>query len=149
MKKLSAFLLILASALAAQAQPFINWFTLDAGGGAQASASYVLNATLGQGDVGGGTPASASYRIIPGFWALENLGPATSLPQLSVTLSGANVLLSWASPATDFVLEHTDSLDAPPASWSNTPGVINDNGSVKTLTVPHSVAERFYRLRKP
>jgi len=141
-------LLILASVCAVQAQPVINWFTLDAGGGAQASASYVMNATIGQGEVGGATPASASYRIIPGFWALEIL-PSTGLPQLSVTLSGANVLLSWASPATGFVLEHTDLLDALPASWSNTPGVINDNGSVKTLTVPHNVAKRFYRLRKP
>ncbi len=149
MKNFSAFLLILASALAAQAQPVINWFTLDAGGGAQASASYALNATIGQGDVAGATPVSASYRIIPGFWALENLGPATSLPQLSVTLSGANVLLSWVAPATGFVLEHTDSLDATPASWSGTPGVINDNGFVKTLTVPHHLAKRFYRLRKP
>ena len=149
MKSLSSVLLILASALAAQAQPVINWFTLDAGGGAQASASYILNATLGQGEVGGAAPASASYRIVPGFWALESLGPATGRPQLTVTLGGANVTLSWASPATGFVLEHTDSLDATPAAWSGTPGVINDNGSVKTLTVPHNLAKRFYRLRQP
>lgn len=148
MKNLSSLLLLGASALAAPAQPVINWFTLDAGGGAQASASYVLSATIGQGEVGGSTPASASYRLVPGFWALEGL-PATGLPQLNVTLNGANVLISWASPATGFVLEHTDSLDATPAAWSNTPGVINDNGSVNTIAVPHNLAKRFYRLRKP
>ncbi len=149
MKTLFLALTLLVLAVDGRTVTLIDWFTLDAGGGAQASASYVLNATLGQSDVGVTAPTSASYRIIPGFWALENLGPATSLPQLSVTLGGANVLLSWASPATDFVLEHTDSLDATPASWSSTPGVINDNGSVKTLTVPHDLAKRFYRLRKP
>lgn len=149
MKNLSSLHLLAASALAAPAQPVLSWFTLDAGGGAQASASYVLNATLGQGEVDGPAPASASYRIVPGFWALENLGPATGLPELTVTRSGANVILSWTSPATGFVLEHTDALDALPGSWSNTTGVINDNGSVKTLTVPHNLAKRFYRLRKP
>ena len=146
MKNLSSLLLFAASVLAAPAQPVINWFTLDAGGGAQISARYVLNATLGQGEVGGPAPASASYRIVPGFWALENIGPATDLPKLTVTLSGANAIISWASPATGFVLEHTDAF---PGSWSNTPGVITDSGSVKTLTVPHNLAKRFYRLRKP
>ncbi len=135
--------------LAAHTQPVIDWFTLDAGGGAQSSASYSLNATFGQGEVGGAATASANYGIIPGFWVLEDLQAATPLPRLSVTLSGANVILSWASSATGFVLEHADSLDATPAAWSDSPGIINDNGSVKTLTVPPALARRFYRLRKP
>ena len=149
MKNLSSFLLILASALAAPAQPVINWFTLDAGGGAQASASYALNATIGQGEVGGATPVSASYRIIPGFWALEDMGPATGRPELSIALSGPRVFLSWPSPSTGFVLQHTDSLDVLPAAWSDTPGVVSDDGFIKTLTLPHNLSKRFYRLRRP
>jgi hypothetical protein len=136
-------------ALQADAQTAINWFTLDAGGGAQSSASYLVNFTAGQADVGTTVLTSANYRIIPGFWALEDLGPATGLPELSIVLSGANVILSWASPATGFTLEQTDSLNVLPASWSNTPGVVSDNGFIKSITIPHNIAKRFYRLRRP
>jgi hypothetical protein len=136
-------------ALHADAQPAINWFTLDAGGGAQSSTTYLVNFTAGQTDVGPSVVASANYRIIPGFWALEDLGPATGLPELDIVLNGANVILSWPSPSTAFVLEQTDSLNVLPASWSNTPGAVSDNGFIKSITIPHNIAKRFYRLRRP
>jgi hypothetical protein len=139
----------LALAMNAPAQPAIDWFTLDAGGGAHSSASYVINFTAGQTDVGAAAISSANYRIIPGFWALEDMGPATGLPELSITLSGANVILSWPSPSTGFVLQHTDSLNVLPASWFDTPGLVSDNGFIKSLTLPHNLSKRFYRLRRP
>jgi hypothetical protein len=132
-----------------RAQPVLDWFTLDAAGGAQSSANYVINFTAGQNDVGAAETASANYRIIPGFWALEDLGPETGLPELSIVLSGANVLLSWPSPSTGFVLQHTDSLNTLPATWFDTPGVVGDNGFIKSLTLPHNLSRRFYRLRRP
>ena len=139
----------LTVALHADAQTVIDWFTLDAGGGAQSSANYVINFTAGQTDVGPTVINSANYRIIPGFWALEDMGPATGLPELNIALSGPRVILSWPSPSTGFVLQHTDSLNVLPAAWLDTPGVVNDNGFVKTLTLPHNLSKRFYRLRRP
>ena len=139
----------LAAALNARAQTSIDWFTLDAAGGAQSSANYVVNFTAGQNDVGSTVITSANYRIIPGFWALEDMGPVTGLPELSIALSGPRVFLSWPSPSTGFVLQHTDSLDVLPAAWSDTPGVVSDNGFIKTLTLPHNLSKRFYRLRRP
>ena len=144
-------LLLILAALPGRihAQSGIDWFTMDAAGGAQSSANYVANFTAGQNDVGPTFLNSANYRIIPGFWALEDLGPATGLPELSIALSGANVILSWSSPSTGFVLEQTDSFNVLPAAWGNTPGVVSDNGFIKSITIPHNVAHRFYRLRKP
>lgn len=133
----------------AGAQSAIDWFTLDTGGGAQSSANYVVNFTAGQNDVGSTVLNSANYRIIPGFWALEDMGPATGLPALSIALSGANVILSWPSPSTGFVLQHADSFNVLPAAWSDTPGVVSDNGFIKSLTLPHNLSKRFYRLRRP
>jgi hypothetical protein len=147
--KLILLFSLVALTSAARAQSVINWFTLDAGGGAQSSASYLVNFTAGQTDVGTTVLTSANYRIIPGFWALEDLGPATGLPELDIVLNGANVILSWPSPSTGFSLEQTDSLNVLPASWSNTPGVVSDNGFIKSITIPHNVAKRFYRLRRP
>jgi hypothetical protein len=140
----------LALAATTHAQSSIDWFTLDAAGGAQSSASYVVNFAAGQTDIGPTVPSSsANYRIIPGFWALEDLGPATGLPELSIALSGANVILSWPSPSTGFTLQHTDSLNTLPATWFDTPGVVGDNGFIKSLTLPHDQSRRFYRLRRP
>jgi len=148
MKLILVFSLIVLTS-AARAQSVINWFTLDAGGGAHSSSAYLVNFTAGQTDVGPTVLASANYRIIPGFWALDDLGPAIGLPELSIALNGANVILSWPSPSTAFVLEQTDSLNVLPASWSNTPGAVADNGFVKSITIPHNIAKRFYRLRRP
>jgi len=139
----------LTAAFNAGAQSAIDWLTLDAAGGAQSSASYVVNFTAGQNDVGPTVISSANYRIIPGFWALEDIGPATGLPELSIALNGSRVILSWPSPSTDFVLQHADSLNVLPAAWSDTPGVVSDNGFIKSLTLPHDLSKRFYRLRRP
>ena len=139
----------LTAGLNAGAQSAIDWFTLDAGGGGHSSASYVINFTAGQTDVGTTFLNSANYRIIPGFWSLEDMGPATGLPELSIALAGSRVILSWPSPSTGFILQHTDSLNVLPATWSDTPGVVSDDGLIKNLTLPHDLSKRFYRLRRP
>lgn len=149
MKTFALPFVTLALAATTHAQSAIDWFTLDAAGGAQSSANYVVNFTAGQNDVGSTVVTSANYRIIPGFWALEDMGPVTGLPELSIALSGPRVFLSWPSPSTGFVLQHTDSLDTLPAAWSDTPGVVSDNGFIKSLTLPHDLSKRFYRLRRP
>ena len=149
MKTLALPFLAFVLSVTAHAQSSIDWFTLDAGGAAHSSANYVVNFTAGQMDVGPTFLNSANYRIIPGFWALEDLGPATGLPELSIAKSGADVVLSWPSPSTGFVLQHTDSLNVLPAAWSDTPGLVSDNGFIKSLTLPHNLSKRFYRLRRP
>lgn len=137
----------MAASFSARAQTVINWYTLDAGGGAAGSAGgYVINGTAGQTDVGPSVIASSTYRIIPGFWALENLGPALGRPVLTIARSGANVIISWPSPSSGFVLQQANTL---PGAWVNTPGAVSDNGFVRSLTVPHDQIGRFYRLRSP
>lgn len=144
-----ALVVVLGTAWTTRAQTTIDWFTLDAAGGASSSAIYLINSTAGQNDVGSTFLNSANYRIIPGFWALENLGPATGVPTLTITLSGANVILSWPSPSTGFILQHADTFSTLPVAWANTPGAISDNGFTKSLTIPHNQAHIFYRLRRP
>jgi hypothetical protein len=143
------FFSFLALAASVRAQSVIDWFTLDAGGGAHSSASYLVNFTAGQNDVGPTVASSANYRIVPGFWALEDLGPADGLPELGIALSGANVILSWPSPSSGYVLQHADSLNTLPATWFDTPGAVSDNGFIRSLTIPHNLSKRFYRLRRP
>ena len=139
----------IALAATCQAQTSIDWFTLDAAGGAQSSANYLVNFTLGQTDVGTDSPSSANYRIIPGFWALEDLGPAIGLPELSIALNGDDVILSWPSPSTGFLLQDVGSFDLDPPPWGNTLGAVADDGFKRSISIPHHTAQRFYRLRRP
>jgi hypothetical protein len=153
MKTLIVYSITALAALAvsgsARAQGAIDWFTLDAGGGAQSSANYVINFTAGQTDVGSLETTSANYQILPGFWALEEMGPATGLPELSIALSGPNVILSWPSPSTGFVLQFKDSFSPLSPAWADSPALVSDNGFIKSVTVPHNLVSRFYRLRRP
>lgn len=149
MKPSALALFLLALAVSAPAQSSINWSSLNGGGGAQVSANYVVNFTAGQVDGASGALTSASYRVEPGFWAEEDMGPYTGLPALSIARSGANVVITWPSPSTGFILEHTDSLGVLPAAWTATSGTVSDNGSSKSITLSPVVARRFYRLRHP
>jgi hypothetical protein len=144
-----ALAVAVGTAITAGAQTTIDWFTLDAAGGASSSVNYVINSTAGQNEVGSVLLNSANYRIIPGFWALEDLGPQTGVPVLTITLSGANVILSWPSPSTGFVLQQADTFSILPVAWANTPAAVSDNGFTKSVTIPHNQAHTFYRLRRP
>jgi uncharacterized repeat protein (TIGR03803 family) len=62
---------------------------------------------------------------------------ALPLPQLTITLSETNVVLTWPANASDFVLQSTTNLVSP--VWTST------NGQ-NTVTNSISDQQRFYRL---
>jgi hypothetical protein len=74
--------------------------------------------------------------------------PPVSKPTLTIVLSGANVVISWPSAATGFVLESTTAL-GPGMTWSpvDTTGAVEQGGQ-KSLTVPIEGTAKFYRMRK-
>ncbi|MGP8198286.1 MAG: choice-of-anchor tandem repeat GloVer-containing protein [Limisphaerales bacterium] len=65
-------------------------------------------------------------------------------PQLAITRSGANVVLTWTNTATGFTLQSSTNLSA--AAWStNLPAPVVLNGQY-TVTNPISGTQRFYQL---
>ena len=72
---------------------------------------------------------------------------STSVPQpiLTITPSGAKVILSWPTSATGFTLEQTTSI-SPPANWSTNSTVPVVVGGNYTVTNPASSSAYFYRL---
>jgi uncharacterized repeat protein (TIGR03803 family) len=73
-----------------------------------------------------------------------SLGPV-SAPAVTVTRSGANVILTWPVNACGFSLRSTTNL-APPAVWTSvSPGPVLLDGQ-NTVTNPLSGPQRFYRL---
>jgi hypothetical protein len=69
-------------------------------------------------------------------------------PEMQVVLSGLNIIISWPSTASDFVLETTSSL-APPITWNPAPETPVDDGVQRTVIIDARFGEGFYRLRKP
>jgi hypothetical protein len=66
-------------------------------------------------------------------------------PQLTITPSGANVVLTWPTNGTGFTLQSTTNLFSP-AVWnaiSSGPVVVNGQN---TVTNPISGTQQFYRL---
>lgn len=78
---------------------------------------------------------------------IAQIFPAAVLepPSLKATSDGEQLVLSWPAEAVGFVLQSNTNLGAP-AAWStiNTPPVTN-NG-VKSVSVTHTDAIRFFRL---
>jgi len=69
------------------------------------------------------------------------------VPVVAIERSAANVLVSWPSAFSDFVLEqNTGSLS--PANWSTVTDPIQNDGTNRTLVVNPPSGDRFYRLFK-
>ena len=67
------------------------------------------------------------------------------LPQLTITHSGANAILTWPTNAVGFGLQSTTNLVSP-VVWSTvSPGPVVVNGQ-NTVTDPISGPQKFYRL---
>jgi uncharacterized repeat protein (TIGR03803 family) len=71
--------------------------------------------------------------------------PGISAPQLSITVSGANVVLTWPSLATGFTLQSTATLDSPGVWNTNLPLPVVV-GEQNTVTNPISGTQQFYQL---
>jgi uncharacterized repeat protein (TIGR03803 family) len=66
-------------------------------------------------------------------------------PQLTITMAGTNVVLTWATNAMAYTLQSSGSL-VPPVAWSAVlplPAVVNGQN---TVTNPVAATQQFYRL---
>jgi hypothetical protein len=118
-------------------------------------------------DAPGGNSGSANYQNLKyspqsgSFIAVYNNGTAATFitsvsvtsdhaasspaPSLLVSRSGANVVITWPTTASGFVLESTDSLSA--VNWTAVAAAVGEEGALKKVEVPAAGAAKFYRLR--
>lgn len=68
-------------------------------------------------------------------------------PKLSISQSGANVILSWPTNAVGYNLQQTVALN--PSTWTNYVGTVNTSGTNKTVTLTTPADRMFYRLSNP
>jgi hypothetical protein len=72
---------------------------------------------------------------------------APTVVSLTITRSGPNVVISWPADSAGYALEETTQLTAG-ATWTPVPGTPAVNGNTKSLTLPATAPQNFYRLRK-
>ena len=92
----------------------------------------------------GATGGSVSRQTISDFSYAIELTP----PELSVTETGSQIVLTWPTSPINYVLEATGDL-TPPVSWMTAPETPVVNGSQTTVTITVGTGNRYYRLRLP
>jgi hypothetical protein len=97
--------------------------------------------------MGTGWDRNSGAGILMALAALQNTPPPTLLgPKLTIIRSGNNVIVTWPTSSTGFILQSSTSLVSGPASWSTvSPGPVVINGQ-NTVTTQISGTSQFYRL---
>ena len=149
MKRFVFLFLLLIPAIGFAQQYSIDWFTIDGGGGTSTGGVYSVSGTIGQPDANATPMTGGNFSLTGGFWSLLSVVLTPGAPLLSITLTTTNTaLVSWPSPSTGFNLQVNTNRVAS-VNWSNAPGTIQDNGTIKYLIVNPPAGNRFYRLFKP
>lgn len=130
--------------------PFaMHWFKV-AGGGAEAARSsngrFELIGTVGQHDANAQT-ANGRFSLTAGYWSIVAVVQTEGAPFLSIHRSGGKAVVSWPSPADGWILQQTEDVAHP--NWTSAPYDVADDGVDRSIFVPASVGNRFFRLVKP
>src|ERR1017187_9817293 len=139
--------MLLATSVARAQTYSINWYKVSGGGGSSTGGVYSVSGTIGQHDAGG-PMTGGNYSVTGGFWALY-AEQTPGAPLLSIVRTTTNtVAVFWPSPSMGWTLEqNTNGIVT--VNWSNAPGIIQDDGTTKTLIVNPPTGNRFYRLKYP
>ncbi|MGC9451840.1 MAG: hypothetical protein ACP5I4_10365 [Oceanipulchritudo sp.] len=131
----------------AQANRSINWSNLLPTGESLWGAYRVVG-TAGQiesEELVGGT-----FSLKGGFWSCVTLVQTEGAPILWMERTPEDaILVCWPSPSEGWVLEKSLTI-GPAATWIVETGVINDDGTTKTMEVTMPPENHiYYRLTKP
>jgi hypothetical protein len=138
-----ASLLVAFSACAQQYS--IDWSKVAGGGGTSTNGQYAVTGTIGQPDASGAM-SGGQYSVTGGFWSLISVVQTPGAPILTVTQSGSNVIVSWPSPSTGFVLQQNADLTT--GNWTTSGFTINSNSTTLSITIPSPTGNLFFRLKQ-
>ncbi len=135
---------------AVQAQNYrINWYTIGGGGGSSTGTSgtntYSISGTIGQPATA--TMSGGNYSLTGGFWSILAVVQTPGSPELKITRSGLQAVLSWSTTASGFVLQQSSSLT--PNSWTTSSAILTTNSTNVTVTVNATNGYQFFRLINP
>ena len=139
-------LLTLILAFSLQSVSAAEPLTIDGGGGTSSGGDFEVTGTIGtvqNGPVMSGGDIEATGQIV----AMSVTVPTPDGTVLTISTDGNNVVLSWPSDGTPFILEQTTNLAS--GNWTTVNASTVDDGLTLTVTVPAISGSKFFRLRSP
>jgi hypothetical protein len=137
--KTGGLILAMSCGLGAAQDYRLDWFTMDAGGGASTGGVYQIVGTLGQPDATGTRLTGGTYALEGGLWPGLVLAGSGDVPALRIEPRDGGVVISWPSAAGEFTLEEAPNLHQDewlPSSAGN------------GVWIPATERTIFYRLSK-
>lgn len=124
----------------------IDWHKISGGGGTSVNGQFTVSGTIGQSDAAGAI-SGGKYSLTGGFWSLISVVRTTGAPTLTIARSGNNLIISWPSTATDYVLQQNSNLAD--GSWTTSGYTISDDETNKSITIVSPTGNLFFRLKQP
>jgi hypothetical protein len=138
---------LLTAIFSGSAQSYsIDWFKVAGGGSTSTGGVFSVSGTIGQPDAGGAL-IGGNYLVTGGFWSLISVVQTRGFPLLTITRSGASVIVSWPSPSTGFSLQQNTNLTT--TAWATFLGLVSDDGTTKHVTNSPPTANKYFRLVSP
>jgi hypothetical protein len=141
MKKLFLLFGLLIAALSHAQSYSIDWYKVAGGGGVSTGSVFSVSGTIGQPDAS--TPMTGgNYSLTGGFWSLFAV-QTPGAPNLTITYSGNQAVVSWDPSVTGWTLQTNNNLATD--VWENYLGSIVNNSA--TNSPPKG--NLFFRLIHP
>lgn len=125
----------------------INWYKVAGGGGTSSgtngSTVYAISGTIGQQDAGP-TMTGGNYSLTGGFWSLISLVQTPGAPNLTISQSGNNVIVSWPNTG-NYTLQQNNNL-ANSSGWAASGYSVSTLNGTNSITINSPTGSLFFRL---
>ena len=97
---------------------------------------------------GGGTSTGATYQVTGGFWSLISVVQMPGVPNLVISHSGSNVIVSWLDAATNsYTLQQNANL-ALTNGWATSGYTVTPANGTNSITITPPTGNLFFRLKQ-
>ena len=145
MKKLLILVGMLVCGTGFAQQYSIDWYKIAGGGGTSIGATYQVTGTIGQPDASG-SMSGGNYSLTGGFWSLISVVQTAGLPNLAITHSGNNVIISWPNTGS-YTLQQNANL-ATSDGWATSGYTISTANGTNSITITSATGNLFFRLKQ-
>jgi hypothetical protein len=145
MKKLLILMGMLFCRTGFAQQYSIDWYKIAGGGGTSIGATYQVTGTIGQPDASG-SMSGGNYSLTGGFWSLISVVQTAGLPNLAITHSGNNVIISWPNTGS-YTLQQNANL-ATSDGWATSGYTISTANGTNSITITSATGNLFFRLKQ-
>jgi hypothetical protein len=145
MKKTFLFFVLSIPVISFAQQYTIDWYKIAGGGGTSTNGQYTVTGTIGQPDASGAM-IGGNYSLTGGFWSLISVVQTAGLPNLTITHSGSNVIISW--PDTGSITLQQNANLASVNNWATSGYSVTTANGTSSITITSVTGNLFFRLKQ-